>query len=339
MLTIGPFQSNNYLSIARGAIKRWPRLAGPVLVAVLISWSLWQAGAFWHVRAAAITGSEWLASFAAGVPPGKPSPDMSLKAAIAQDAWRTFVSGEHYFDLWTMKLELIGSGISFVLAAVLMVTRRRNVQIAIFICAATLLAYRNPLYLAFWSGVVLAWLRSIAAFNVPRMVAIPLLLIAIYLLGYVSNFGWYAWAPSGITAYLHTLASTLLIIAVTRCPPLRLKLDGTVGRILGRYSFPIYLAHLLAIFSVGTISFVLLYPLIGYVGAQFTSVVISLIGTAVLAHLLALFEGRWIAFVNWAADRILAAIGFRYSRPACREITDLPAQKLSPARPTEAAPR
>ena len=39
VLTRGYFQTNNDIAIARGAVKRWPRLAVPVLAAVLMpSW-------------------------------------------------------------------------------------------------------------------------------------------------------------------------------------------------------------------------------------------------------------------------------------------------------------
>jgi peptidoglycan/LPS O-acetylase OafA/YrhL len=316
VLTLGPLQSNDLLSIVRGAIKRWPRLAGPVLIAVLLSWALWHLGAFWHIEAAAITGSEWLATFAEGIKPGEAPPDMSLTAAIAQGGWRTFIRGEKYFNtsLWTMRWEFYGSCVAFVLAATLIVSRRRGLQVAILIFAAIMLAYKSPFYFAFWLGVALAWLRSVVSFELPRILAVPLLLIAIYLLGYGSSIDYYAWLPSGYAPYLHGVAATLLILAVAYCAALRQKLDGAVGRTLGRYSFPIYLVHLPMILSGGMIAFVELYPSIGYAAAQIASIAVSIIGTIVAAHLLALFEGRWINFVNRGADWILLAAGIHKKR-------------------------
>ena len=50
--------------LVRGLIKRWPRLAGPALIAVLGSWLLFAAGGYFYAPAAAITGSSWFARFA-----------------------------------------------------------------------------------------------------------------------------------------------------------------------------------------------------------------------------------------------------------------------------------
>ena len=45
VLTIRALQRADLRAILLGAIKRWPRLAGPVLLVVLFSWLLWQSSA------------------------------------------------------------------------------------------------------------------------------------------------------------------------------------------------------------------------------------------------------------------------------------------------------
>src|SRR4029077_119189 len=50
--------------LIRGAIKRWPRLAAPVLVTTIASYGLFVSGLYSYEAAGAITDSPWLATFA-----------------------------------------------------------------------------------------------------------------------------------------------------------------------------------------------------------------------------------------------------------------------------------
>ena len=114
---------------------------------------------------------------------------------------------------------------------------------------------------------------------------------------------------------MHGFAAALLIAAVGFCASLSRSLDGRFGSRLGRYSFPIYLIHLLVILSIGMFSFVFLYPSIGYTPAEIISIAISHAITIAVAHMFSLFEGRWIALVNEGADWILNAAGAGRRRP------------------------
>src|SRR5262249_32940101 len=230
--------------------------------------------------------------------------------AIAQGTWRTFLWGEHYFasPLWTMRWELYGSAIVFVVAGVLIMNRNKGIQAIILVSAAVLLAYRSSYYFAFLLGVALAWLRCKIALEIPRAGAASLFLIAIYLLGFGSSrVGLYRWIPFGDATYLYGLGASLLLVSVVFCSPLHQKLEGVVGESLGRYSFPIYLVHVLVILSAGMSVFCLLYPLIGFAAAQIAAITTSLVGTLVVAHLFSLFESRWIVVVNKVADYVLHA--------------------------------
>ena len=59
------------------------------------------------------------------------------------------------------------------------------------------------------------------------------------------------------------------------------------------------------VFSAGMATFVLLFPLIGYVSAVIASIIVSLVCTAIVAGLLAKFEAFWIKFLNATADKAL----------------------------------
>ncbi len=102
--------------IARGALKRWPRLAGPVLVVVMISALLDRFGLYRYDQAA-LTGSPWLAghSFHAVVPEAR-----GVTQAISQGVM-TFIRGDSYYDtsLWTMRYEMTGSYVVFGLVLIL----------------------------------------------------------------------------------------------------------------------------------------------------------------------------------------------------------------------------
>ena len=51
--------------LVRGLIKRWPRLAGPALIAVLGSWLLFAVDGYFYAPAAALSGSSWFRASAA----------------------------------------------------------------------------------------------------------------------------------------------------------------------------------------------------------------------------------------------------------------------------------
>jgi peptidoglycan/LPS O-acetylase OafA/YrhL len=308
VLTLRPLQSGNLTAIGYGALKRWPRLAGPVLVTVLISWALWQCNAFWNEEAAKITGSTWLARFGYGFPPPPFLPDLSLQAALREGLWGTFVQGSYQFDasLWTMTTEFYGSFLVFALAAALIVVRWPVLQFLLLALAAPLLNHFSPYYIAFWFGISLAWLHSIVITEVPSPLGILMVAVGIFGLGYVDSVDAYAWIPTVNRIYVHSAASVLLIMAATSWEPLRRALNGPIGRKLGVYSFPIYLVHLLVIMSLGMAVFVALDDSIGRIGAVIATVTVSLAGSAAAAHVLALIDRRWVSLVNRSASRLFA---------------------------------
>jgi peptidoglycan/LPS O-acetylase OafA/YrhL len=292
--------------VARGALKRWPRLAGPVAITVLASWALWHAGLFWHGRAAAITGSRWLENFAGAFPPSI-SPDMSFLAALEQGLWGSFLQSKNYFDsvLWTMHWEFNGSIIVFVVSIALIVARYAAVQAIILAAVSLLMAFKSAYFLAFCLGLLLAWVQARRPLRMPLLLAAPMLLLALYLFGYRTNVGYYAWLPSTQVDFVYCASAVLLMISVGFCPVLQRSLSGHFCRALGRYSFPLYLVHCLMILSVGTISFVILFPILGFQLAAAISIGIILLSTAGLAHLLSVFETFWLRFVNQLTDAMV----------------------------------
>ena len=114
--------------ILRRAIKRWPRLAGPVLASTLFSWLLFSTNAY--------TFSYLM--------PNSTNPVFghaaSLKGALSVGLL-TFFDGSSSFNvvLWTMRPEFIGSFIAFGLALVLFRLRHSTIAAAALLGIVALL--------------------------------------------------------------------------------------------------------------------------------------------------------------------------------------------------------
>jgi peptidoglycan/LPS O-acetylase OafA/YrhL len=314
VLTIGALRTASLRPILHGAIKRWPRLAGPVLLAVLLSWSFWQLGLFRHVEAAQVTGSEWLENFAHGSPP--PYDLLTFGSALREGSWGVFLTGKSFYDsvLWTMRIELFGSFMVFGLAAALILLRRRpSLQILLLAAAAPVVHSFSPFFLAFWLGIALAWLDSILEFRTPVALGVTLTAVGLYGLGYDSSIEAYLWIPPGSNVYVHSAAAALLLFAATSCKPIRTCLDVPLGRLLGRYSFSLYLLHLLILMSLGMLTFLLVLELVGLRIAVVISILATIFGTVAASHLLVRFELWWITVVNRAAGTLIQSAITRFA--------------------------
>lgn len=263
VLTRSSFQKDSFRPLARTALKRYPRLAGPVLIACLLAWAIYGLGLNHNGRAAALTGSVWLPAFANG-------PSFGIVAALRQGLWRTLLHGDvsYNLSLWTMRFELVGSFVALGAAALMLAVARWSRWWALAIGIAAYVALKpSPLYLnCFLAGVTLGLL--LARFRLPRVPLLAgLVLVAMgdYALGYLFPMGDYMWVrhlPHAVLSNVPApiLGSLLILFAVETCPPLRAALNHAAFRWLGRVSFPLYLVHHLVIISVGSLVRVWLDP-------------------------------------------------------------------------------
>lgn len=254
VLTRKALVSSNPGLLARNAVKRWPRLAGPTTVATLLSWAGFEIGAYHHVEVGAMTHSPWLSAFAwASDKPFEPR----FVEALLQGLYRTFLHGDFWYDssLWTMKYEFIGSFAAFGLAAVLIATPSMKFRAALVLIALLLAVdVGNRWYAAFPLGVGLALLPE--GRLVPGPVAGILFVLAIWLFGFTGG-------AAGVQAplvfafgkvqpvYVWILAATCAMVAAAGREPHPSTLLFHVGRFLGWISFPLYLIHVLVVCSLG----------------------------------------------------------------------------------------
>lgn len=112
------FHSRDHASLKRSVIKRWPRLAGPVLITTLASYCLFKLGAYHFSEAALLTKSPWLGTFA--LSGWTPEFTPNIFKAIIQGI-TTFFSGDATYNsnLWTMQPEFLGSLVVFLLGALI----------------------------------------------------------------------------------------------------------------------------------------------------------------------------------------------------------------------------
>ncbi len=328
VLTRRSLQTGHGDSLAVGAIKRWPRLAGTVAIACLSSWALFPLGLYRFRQAGKLSASPWLSAFAStgsgdGLAPNGLTPNGLVPnawAAFKEGACLTFFTGSATYNssLWTMHIEFIGSFIAFGLALALLRLPGAGARAALLLTAWLACFCVDPWLANFPLGVALASLA--ASGRLPRLSAAwlpPLLLAAFASANYVENsaLGRLAYAhlrfvPPAASVYGLGAASALL--AAECIPALRASLSGRVAAWLGRLSFPLYLLHIPILCSAGCFAYLRAG---GGRRGTLAAAIVPLAGTALAAWPLAIFDIWWAALVGRAARRVAFGPAARTCRP------------------------
>lgn len=152
-------ESRDFRLLLKGGAKRWPRLAGPVVITTLASCLVFKLGLYGFEQAGRITGSPWLSAF--GYAPTVPTQTTaSFYDAAAQGAWRTFLFSDqvnYNSSIWTMYYEFWGSFLVFVIAPFIFFLLDRSIMLAglALVTIATGAWQHNPLFLAFPAGMAI----------------------------------------------------------------------------------------------------------------------------------------------------------------------------------------
>ena len=260
------FQTGNRTVVSASAIKRYPRLALPVLGCVLLAFLLMTVQAFANVPAAQITGSTWLAALWQFPP--------HFFNALYQGSIGVFIKGSSDYNtvLWTMKIELIGSFLVFALLFAIGKARHRYL---IYLALGLLLI--KTYYLAFILGIALCdgyyhWGKPTKA-TWHWIVWVPLtvvsLLLASFPVGTLTGT-WFAFAqgvlPAGasVATTTHILGAFGLILALLYTPTLQDVLTTKPMLYFGKISFALYLTHLYIVGSFSSYLFTKTEPVFGY---------------------------------------------------------------------------
>lgn len=291
VLTQGFFRAPSLRKLAGSVVKRLPRLVLPVGASILAGWAILTFADHPYRRAADISGSKWLASFANANFPENFSP--SITDALRQSMMTFFHRGDYYYNtnLWTMNYEFFGSMIAFAIIFAFIFLKDRISIVAqgaalALLGIAVLAAF--PLFATFVFGALLAWTIRVANLgtDVGRNGRIALVVLAALSLS-IDNI---------LVLTIGAMATMILLLQPGQESG---ALSGGVGRWLGQISFPLYLVHTLVILSAGSYWF----HWISAAGATRAAVLVTTLavtgGLSLAASLpLVSLERVWVPFLN-----------------------------------------
>lgn len=324
VLPLGFLRSGRTRVVAHAAVKRWLRLAGLAVPAVILAYLMFHLDLFHYRGAARVTRSDWLGSYGGGDPHGSLSP--SLGAAVQEGLFGAFLRGSNTYDpaLWTMHHELLGSFLS--LAIALLVRGRSGLfGAAVLLAAAAAVGWADPWLIPFVAGTGLALRLSRHPLRLRGSAALACLAMGLYLFGYLEPRGVYAWmrVMQDQAGYrydrilLQSVAGVLLIVGVISHEGIGRALSTRPLRFLGRTSFPVYLFHFPLQCSLGCGVFVLLLPVTGY---GLTLALVALVYLPVVLAVGVVFaraDEIWVVWLNRGTDRLLNWLAGRWrARPA-----------------------
>jgi peptidoglycan/LPS O-acetylase OafA/YrhL len=300
VLTWGYFERPRGEAVLRALLKRWPRLAGPTTLATLFGAALFAFGGKMFVPAGVITGSSWLQSFAGSPIPPAPG----IIGPLLQGGFRTFFANEYSYDtsLWTMRTEILGSGLVLLMAYPLRQARSSAIALLLALVASVFLYVEAPRMIEFIIGACLSRVMANRSGEMPSAVALLLIGLGLYLMAYSGPAGIFAWIPrpDGHSFWIWDVGAVALIAPAVRYAPFRRLLSIRPARLLGILSFPIYLVHAPLLCVVGSAAFLRGYRY-GMHTAVLSTVASTLIATFVAALLLSGVEQWWIRRVNAAS--------------------------------------
>jgi len=302
VLALRPIQAGRLSALVAPILRRWPRLAGTVVV----------SGLFYI--AAARTGAFPSPSTVVSTIPVNPLPILTwgwgrgatnAGAVLWEAAVGTFFMGtaQHNDVLWTMYWELLGSILTFGLAGVLVLAFSTRARVAAFVGVAIGATAYNPNLGCFALGAGFAAFHARRAVVIPAWVACSLTALALAI------FSWDIRAPTGIWAWTLTalgsqatplwilaqsVAAAALIATALYNPVARQVLSGTMGTWAGRLSFPIYLLHLLVLCSFTSWAYLLLFKGGLGLGSGLLLFACTTAVTVAVAYPLARFDEWWV---------------------------------------------
>jgi peptidoglycan/LPS O-acetylase OafA/YrhL len=239
------------LSFPAQMVRRYVRLAIPVLLTSVLAWALLATGSYHNKEAAEIANSRWFASW------------YQFPPSFSDMVWRSlytafFSRGDAIYNpnLWTMRPEFTGSLYVFAINAL---AGNRYMRSAILLIWAGF--HPGDYYPLFAAGALLfEYEGDLARFAKNTFGAIggqtiapyTLAVMGLYFSGAPSNpvdqvSRWYGWLPRFAVdgpengMHWHSIAAILLTSAILLAPFLQAIFGSVFGRYLGRISFVLYL--------------------------------------------------------------------------------------------------
>jgi peptidoglycan/LPS O-acetylase OafA/YrhL len=314
------FNSGDKRHLLKAFFKRWPRLAGLVLITTLSSYLIFKLGFYYYEQASVISKSTWLLNF------GCPTPYCTDGWAIRFEpnfieafiqGLTTFFTGSYSYNtnLWTMKVEFIGSIVVFLVAAFVSLILSFNYLVAAAIVFLIWALSINPFLVPFIAGIFLSAILAKYKTRISFRFALSLMIIGVYLLSYLipeKDFAWIALIqyPSLLSdnnrIIINTIASVLIIFSIMTNDFLFNKINGRFFAFLGKLSFPLYLVHTLVICSLSSFSFITMHQY-GYTGQLILIItfLITLLSSIIISLPLIYMDSFWLKKVNHLTNKLL----------------------------------
>ncbi len=223
------------LSFPAQTVRRYIRLVVPMLITSVFAWALLAAGLYRNREAGALVDSWWLGNWYNFSP--------SFPGMVTETLYGVFVTGrsDYNCNLWTMRPELIGSLLVFLIHATAASRRLRSLC---FVALAVL--YANDYVALFAVGALLHDFHA----ELSRYLTKTPLLATLFAVAIFLCIGGIKWVPlpqlfsNFIQPMLwHMIGASLLVTVVLYWGLLKLVLGNALGRLLGRVSFVLYLIH------------------------------------------------------------------------------------------------
>lgn len=307
------FNSLDKNHLLKSFFKRWPRLSGLVVITTLSSYIMFKLGLFYYEPASSISNSSWLLNFGCPEPFCKDGWAVGYQANFVDaflQGFTTFFSGDASYNtnLWTMKIEFIGSIITFVIAAFISLILSFDYLVVAFIIFSIWALSINIIFLPFIVGIFLSAVIAKYKTKVCFPIAFLFITIGIYLLSYLipeKDFAWVAHinyldiSADKLRVIINTLASTLIIFSIMANELIFSKINGRISLFLGKLSFPLYLVHTLVICSVSSFVFILMHRYIySDLMIFITTFFVTLLSSVIISLPLIYIDDFWLRNLN-----------------------------------------
>lgn len=296
------FSGRGYTAVINLAVKRYPRLAIPILASCLIVLFLSHQGLIYNAAAAKfVERPDWL-----GTPLGFP---LSLSATLHYSLF--YVFADKPIDainpyLWTMRIELVGSGLVFATLLVWRYLPYPRLCLILIFAAFIAVPFRTPRFLScFIVGMIFADVRIHGGFKLlqdhryllPSWLAIVLVGLTDGVLHWYNHGGFYK-----------AFFAIVLVAAIFSNRLTCQFFSSRLSRFLGDISFPLYLIQFPVFMSVTSLAIIHLssHEMLGrwQIWIVICSSVGICIGGAVLFRPVELFT-RWFGNLLYAPVDIL----------------------------------
>jgi peptidoglycan/LPS O-acetylase OafA/YrhL len=231
-------EGENFLAVC---IRRYLRLALPILVTSFFAYLLWISGAMFNLKAQQITQEGWLKSQYLTAAPG-------FWRFLSESLYEVFRVPTSAFNpaLWTMKYEMEGSVGVFALYALV---PQRLLRIPVLLLCLTV--FFKTYYMCFVGGVLIyEWMRFSSAIelSMPSWVGWTLLVFGVYLGAFPYNVAtpeniWFGRMLFLDAEEWHMIGAIPLVLACVMLAPLKRFFTLAPFQYLGKISFALYLVH------------------------------------------------------------------------------------------------